>query len=200
MPRRRFRLAEMMAAANDQSITSRGADPSGEDRGDSTVTVDALDVLAIAEIKLGKSEDAVLTLERSMEQFPGELNTFILLARTKLDLHDKKGAEEALEKACEQLPKAAAAHRILGQFYFAENRLSEAEKLNCDRPCNSIRSPRRRWSLWPGSNWRKATGRKPRKPTEIARAAGLSVRLWPFLVSQWQSTGCGFASSKERSE
>ncbi len=123
-----LRLAEMMAAASDKSVLQEARTRLEKIVSESTVSVDALDVLAIAEIKLGKSEDAVRTLERSMEQFPGELNTFILLARTKWDLHDKKGAEEALEKACEQLPKAAAAHRILGQFYFAENRLSEAEK------------------------------------------------------------------------
>jgi tetratricopeptide (TPR) repeat protein len=122
-----LRLAEMMAAANDKSVLQEARTRLEKIVGDSQASVDALDVLAISEIKLGKPEDAVRTLERSMDQFPGELNTSILLARTKWYLHDKKGAEEALKKACEQLPQAAAAHQILGQFYFAENRLPEAE-------------------------------------------------------------------------
>jgi tetratricopeptide (TPR) repeat protein len=122
-----IRLAEMMAAANDHSIIEEARTRLEKILDDSPPSVDALDVLAISEIKLGKPEDAVRILERSMEQFPGELRTFILLARTKLELNDKAGAEQVLKKACEQLPKSAAAHQTLGQFYSAENRLPEAE-------------------------------------------------------------------------
>jgi tetratricopeptide (TPR) repeat protein len=122
----KLRLAEMMAAANDKSVLLEARTRLEKIVRDSPASVDALDVLAISEIKLGKPEDAVRTLERSMEQFPGELNTSILLARTRWDLKDKKGAEEALKKACEQLPKSAAAHQILGQFYLTGNRLPEA--------------------------------------------------------------------------
>jgi tetratricopeptide (TPR) repeat protein len=121
-----LRLAEMMAAANDRSIIQQARTRLEKILGDSAPSVDALDVLAISQIKLGKPEDAIRTLQQSMEQFPGELRTFILLARTKLEVKDKDGAEEALKKACEQLPKSAAAHQILGQFYFTENRLPEA--------------------------------------------------------------------------
>lgn len=121
-----LRLAEMMAAANDRSIIQEARTRLEKILGDSPSSVDALDVLAISEIKLGKPEDAIRTLERSMEQFPGEIRTFILLARTKLELKDKQGAEQALQKACDQLPKSPAAHRILGQFYFTENRFDEA--------------------------------------------------------------------------
>jgi tetratricopeptide (TPR) repeat protein len=122
-----LRIAEMMAAANDQSIIQEARTRLEKILGDSPASVDALDVLAISEIKLGKPEDAIRTLERSMDQFPGELRTLILLARTKWDLKDKEGAEAVLKKACEQLPKSAAAHQILGQFYLTESRLPEAE-------------------------------------------------------------------------
>jgi len=51
----------------------------------------------------------------------------VLLARAKWELKDLKGAEEALKKACQELPKSAEAHQILGQFYFTQKRLPEAE-------------------------------------------------------------------------
>jgi tetratricopeptide (TPR) repeat protein len=122
-----LRLAEMMAAASDQTVIQEARTRLERIVAASPPSFDALDVLAISEIKLGKPEDAVRTLERSMEKFPGELNTSILLARTKWELRDKKGAEDALKRACEQLPESAAANQLLGQFYLTENRFTEAE-------------------------------------------------------------------------
>src|SRR5262249_89985 len=56
-----FRLAEMMAAANDRSIIQEARTRLEKILGDSSPSVDALDVLAISEIKLGKPEDAIRT-------------------------------------------------------------------------------------------------------------------------------------------
>src|SRR5262249_1404698 len=52
---------------------------------------------------------------------------FFLLASVKWDQNDIKGAEDALKKACIQLPQSPDAHRILGEFYAGQQRLPEAE-------------------------------------------------------------------------
>jgi tetratricopeptide (TPR) repeat protein len=122
-----LRMAELMAAASDPSILQDARGRLRTILENSPPTAEALDVLAIAEIKLGNPEAAARTLERSMDQFPGQLTSAVLLARAKWELKDLKGAEQALKRACQEVPKSAAARQILGQFYLTQNRLPEAE-------------------------------------------------------------------------
>jgi cellulose synthase operon protein C len=61
-----------------------------------------------------------------LAQAPGELSAYVMLARAKLLEKDAKSAEEALKKACDQLPKSPDAHRLLGEFYVDQTRMSEA--------------------------------------------------------------------------
>jgi tetratricopeptide (TPR) repeat protein len=126
-PAAQLRLAELMAAASDPAILRDARGRLKTIVESAPPTAEALDVLAIAELKLGNAEVAARTLERSMEQFPGKLSSSVLLARARWELKDLKGAEEALKKACQELPKSPAAHQILGQFYITQNRLPEAE-------------------------------------------------------------------------
>lgn len=72
----RLRLAEMDGRCQQPVDHPGGPDPAGEDPGRLYPSVDALDVLAISEIKLGKPEDVLRTLERSMEQFPWRVENF----------------------------------------------------------------------------------------------------------------------------
>ncbi len=45
----------------------------------------------------------------------------------KLSLKDSKGAEQVLQKACQDAPKSADARRVLAEFYRGQKRLPEAE-------------------------------------------------------------------------
>ena len=88
---------------------------------------DVLSALAFTELKLGKPQNAVGTLEQALAQAPQELLPAVLLARAKLTLKDPKGAEAALQKAVADAPKSAAARRVLGEFFVGQNRPQEAE-------------------------------------------------------------------------
>ena len=78
-----LRLAELMAAASDPAIIHDARGRLKTILDNSPPTAEALNVLAIAEIKLGNPEGAARTLERSLEQFHGELSSAVLLARAK---------------------------------------------------------------------------------------------------------------------
>ena len=90
-------------------------------------TPEMLDTLAVAQLRLGKTEDAVQVLEQALTQSPGEFVSSLLLARTKLGQNDVKGAEAVLQKAVEASPKMVAAQLVLGRFYLSQKRVAEAE-------------------------------------------------------------------------
>jgi tetratricopeptide (TPR) repeat protein len=89
--------------------------------------VDAMDTLAVAQLRLSQGENAIQTLDRALAQTPGNLVATLLLARQKMAQNDAKGAEEVLKAACKNAPKSADAHRLLGEFYIAQGKLPEAE-------------------------------------------------------------------------
>lgn len=122
-----LRLSELMALTNDQSLLTDAEGRLQQIVESAPPTPDALNTLAIAQMKLGHPESAARTLEKAMEQFPGQLTSSVLLARAKWDLKDIKGAEEALLKACAELPNSSDARRVLGEFYATQNRLPDAE-------------------------------------------------------------------------
>ena len=92
------------------------------------ITPEMLNTLAFTELRLGKTADAVQTLEDLLSKNPGELTSAILLARARLAAKDMQGAEKILQKASAAAPNAARPHVVLGEFYRDTNRPSDAEK------------------------------------------------------------------------
>jgi tetratricopeptide (TPR) repeat protein len=88
---------------------------------------DAMDTLAVAQLRLSQGESAIQTLDRALAQTPGNLVASLLLARQKVAEDDAKGAEEVLKAACKNVPKSADARRLLGEFYITQKKLPEAE-------------------------------------------------------------------------
>ena len=119
-------LAQLMAGANDpttvQDANQRLRTLLNEGPADATM----LNTLALTQLKLKDVAGATETLDRAVAEFP-QVSSFFMLARVRWDQNDFKGAEDALKKACIQLPKSADAHRILADFYVAQKRLPEAE-------------------------------------------------------------------------
>jgi tetratricopeptide (TPR) repeat protein len=91
-------------------------------------TPEMLNTLAVTELRLGKTDDAVHTLEQALAKAPSDLTSSLLLARTRLIQNDAKGAEEALTKLRDASPNTPDPHLILGRFYMSQKRMEEAER------------------------------------------------------------------------
>ena len=89
---------------------------------------EALQTLALTELKLGKMDVAAGHLQQALGASPQSLKSSVLLATTNLGRGDFKGAEDVLQKACLSAPKSPDARVILGDFYILRNRVPEAEK------------------------------------------------------------------------
>ncbi|MGA7415240.1 MAG: tetratricopeptide repeat protein [Bryobacteraceae bacterium] len=89
---------------------------------------DALDVLAVTDLKLGKPESAQSYAEQAVSKSPGHLPSWVMLAAVKLARQDVAGAEQSLQRACTQLPKSPEARFYLGDFYLSHGRAPEAEQ------------------------------------------------------------------------
>lgn len=124
----RLRLAQLMAVAGDQYILRDAEGMLSSLLSDSEPTADTLNTLAFTELRLGKPDDAIRRLADATAKFPQELSSSVLLAQVKLASGDGKGAEEALQKLCDNLPRSADAHTILAKFYESQKRPEEAEK------------------------------------------------------------------------
>src|ERR1035441_9235183 len=64
--------------------------------------VDALNVLAVTELLLGKPESAEAHLERALRKSPSNLKSSVVLAQTRLSRKDVAGAEQALLRSEER--------------------------------------------------------------------------------------------------
>jgi tetratricopeptide (TPR) repeat protein len=121
-----LKIAELMAQG-DEAQVRKAESLLQEMRQTAPVTPEMLDTLAYTELRLGRTNDAVQTLEELLLKSPAELNSAILLARAKLGTKDVKGAEAVLQRASAAAPKAAQPHVVLGEFYRATNRIPDAE-------------------------------------------------------------------------
>ncbi|MBZ5581448.1 MAG: tetratricopeptide repeat protein [Acidobacteriia bacterium] len=88
----------------------------------------ALNLLAFTELRLGKPETAEAHLEQALRKSPSDLKSSMTLAQTRLVRKDVAGAEQALKQAIAQAPKSAEAVVYLGGFYLAMGRTAEAEQ------------------------------------------------------------------------
>lgn len=121
-----LRVAQLMASARDRELVKQGQEELKKLAG-STRTPDVLDALALTQLKLGETGDAITSLEESLKTSPGDLGSSIMLAIAKLSQKDIAGAEDVLKKACESSPKSADPHVVLGEFYARQRRGPEAE-------------------------------------------------------------------------
>ena len=90
--------------------------------------VDALNTLALTELRLGEPEEAARQLERALERLPGGLESAALLMRARLAQGDVKGAEEALLESVRKAPGSAEVALVLGRFYLVTHRPDLAEQ------------------------------------------------------------------------
>lgn len=121
-------LAEIMASGIDPTILSQARDRMSEVVRTGTSSVEALDVLALAELKLGQTGDALEELHHALEIAPRSLRTSVLLAQAKMLQNDHHAAEEVLKQACEHDAASPDPRIVLAKFYLGEKRSSDAER------------------------------------------------------------------------
>lgn len=123
----RLKLAQLMVNASEEQWVKQGDDRLRDLMRTAPVTPDMLNTLALAEMKLRKTSNAIELLEKAVEQAPQELAASIMLARAKLIRNDVNGAEDVLKKACEGAPTSADPRVVLGEFYLSQKRPLEAQ-------------------------------------------------------------------------
>ena len=89
---------------------------------------DALNVLAVTDLRLGKPESAQSWLERALRKSPGSVKSWVGLSQVKSARGDIAGAENALLQASAKVPKSPEARTYLGEFYVAHGKVPEAEQ------------------------------------------------------------------------
>lgn len=123
-----LKLAQLMAGATEKTWLKGAEARLNALKQSAPTSPDVLNSLALTELKLGETGEAVKNLQQSLASAPTELRSSILLAQTKLWQHDMKRAEEVLLRACESAPNSPDARVALGEFYVIEKKAPEAEK------------------------------------------------------------------------
>jgi len=123
----KLRLSELMAQTSDASILKDARSQLEDLLKTNAPTTEMLDTLALAEMKLGNTADAIQKLQQALSKSSGQLAPYAMLAEAKLIQNDANAAEDVLKKACSDLPKSPDALRLLGDFYTQRNKAPEAE-------------------------------------------------------------------------
>ncbi len=122
-----IRLAELMAVAGDAPILKEAKNRVHSVLDGKNDSAEALDVLALAELRLGETDLAIQDLEQTVGHFPADGSAAILLAYADVQKHDVRAAEQVLRKACADQPKSAPIRIALGRFLNQQKRPADAE-------------------------------------------------------------------------
>lgn len=122
-----LKLAGMLAAVNDRGLIADAERRAQTVAADFPNDVDALNTLAMTELRLGKPNEAASHLEQALGHLPGDLEASALLMRARLNQGDEKGAEEALQQCYRKSPQSAPVALVMGRFYLVTHRPRQAE-------------------------------------------------------------------------
>src|SRR5262249_12891955 len=122
-----LRLVSLMAGSPDREVLE-----AAEQRMQNVLAIapdasDALDMMAVVDVRLGKLDDASELLEQAFDKSPADFKAAANLARFKLARRDLPGAEEAFKTLSAKLPQSSDAALALGQVYLLEGKKTEGE-------------------------------------------------------------------------
>lgn len=89
---------------------------------------DALDAMALADLRLGNREEGLELLEQAAKKAPDHLQTAEMLVAARLAQNDKAGAEQILKAAIAKAPDSLNGHLMLGAFYLLVGKNQAAEQ------------------------------------------------------------------------
>ncbi len=122
-----LKLGELMVTRGDKDAVQQGTKRLQGVLSASPNNSDANDALALAEWKLGKTEEADARLAATLQKFPSRLRTSVELAQFKLRQKDLTGAEQVLKQAVAKAPQSSLAEVALGQLYMVTNQPVQSE-------------------------------------------------------------------------
>jgi len=123
-----LKLAELMAASRNKEMVEEAQRRTQDVLNLLPDDAEALNLLALTELRLGKPESAEAHLEQVLRKSPRYLQSSLALAQSRLARRDVSGAEEALKQAVAQAPKSADPLVYLGGFYLGQGKTAEAEE------------------------------------------------------------------------
>jgi tetratricopeptide (TPR) repeat protein len=123
-----LKLAELMTTSRNQEVVQEAVTRLQSLLAVSPDNTEAIDTLAVAESRLGKSDAAEKRLEAALQKFPAHLQSSVTLARLKVSHNDLSGAEEVLQKAVVSAPQSAPAEVALGELFLLLKQPENAER------------------------------------------------------------------------
>src|SRR5579884_1918896 len=122
------KLAEILSLNNNVEVVRQAEKKAEEALTLSPGNADALNALAVAELRLENADDAAQHLKQALEKSPHNLNAAMTLAMLKLRQNDIAGAERLMSRSAAEAPGSADHAFALGRFYTFINKQAEAEK------------------------------------------------------------------------
>ena len=123
-----LKLAELMTTSRNQEVVQDAVTRLQAVLAVSPDNTEAIDTLAMAESRLGRSDAAEKRLEDALQKFPAHLQSSVALARLKVSHKDLSGAEEVLKKAVASAPQSAPAEVALGELFLLLKQPDNAER------------------------------------------------------------------------
>jgi tetratricopeptide (TPR) repeat protein len=123
-----LKVAALMASSRSKEVLEEAQKRSQDVLKIIPEDVKALNILALAELRLGNPRTAEAQLEQALRKSPDNLRSSVALAQGKAARKDIAGAEEVLKQADAQAPRSPEPGTHLGGFYLALGRNAEAEQ------------------------------------------------------------------------
>jgi tetratricopeptide (TPR) repeat protein len=94
-----LKMAELLASSSAEVDVKAAEEHAQAVLNGSPDNLEALDAMAVAELRLGRREEGLALLERANSKAPKHLQTAASLALARLRQNDKIGAEQVLKQA-----------------------------------------------------------------------------------------------------
>ncbi len=121
-------LAGMMTMAGSKEVVEEGRNRALQVLAGAPDNPEALDTVAVAELRLGEPAKAEEHLQQALQKFPQHLQSSVKLAQLKLSRKDLAGAEAVLKEAVGKAASAPEPAIALGELYAVLNRQADAEQ------------------------------------------------------------------------
>jgi tetratricopeptide (TPR) repeat protein len=124
----RVKLAEVLSTAPTKNLLMDGEQYGKEALELAPDDPDALNALAVTELRLGNPEDAVRHLQQALAKSPQHVRSSISLAIIKVSQGDFPAAEAVLKQAVSKAPRSVDARIGLSELYALLKRVDDAER------------------------------------------------------------------------
>jgi tetratricopeptide (TPR) repeat protein len=123
-----LKLATLMLTSADPATVQAAGDRIAAVVAQAPADPEALDTLALSDLRMGKLDDALDHLRQALDKAPEHFRSALSLAKLQMSRNDLDGAEATLQKLNAAAPNSAPAMLALAEFYIAARKNGEAER------------------------------------------------------------------------